>query len=161
MARKTIHELLDAARSGLERLSPAQARQAMRSGAALIDIRSDTQVARDGTIAGALIIARNVLEWRLDPDSGHSHPQAPGLTNHVILLCDEGYQSSLAAATLQQLGFTRATDVDGGFQAWRQAGLPVTPPGASPLATAGAPGLGGLARYRVQKLSHDDSFCTR
>jgi rhodanese-related sulfurtransferase len=112
-------------------------------------------VARDGTIAGALVIARNVLEWRLDPASGHRHPQAPGLADHVILLCDEGYQSSLAAATLQQLGFTRATDVDGGFQAWRQAGLPVTPPGAQPLplATAGAPGLGGLARYRVRKLS--------
>jgi rhodanese-related sulfurtransferase len=155
MARKTIQELLEAARSGLDRLSPAQARQAMHSGAALIDIRSDSQVARDGTIAGALVIARNVLEWRLDPASGHSHPQAPGLTDHVILLCDEGYQSSLAAATLQQLGFTRATDVDGGFQAWRQAGLPVTPPEALPLplATAGAPGLGGLARYRVQKLS--------
>ena len=145
MTRMTIHELLETARSGLDRLSPAQARQAMRSGAALIDIRSDRQVARDGTIAGALVIARNVLEWRLDPASGHSHPQAPGLTDHVILLCDEGYQSSLAAATLQQLGFTRATDVDGGFQAWRQAGLPVTPPGAQPLATAGAgaPGLGG------------------
>jgi rhodanese-related sulfurtransferase len=159
MTRMTIHELLEAARSGLDRLSPAQARQAMGSGAALIDIRSDTQVARDGTIAGALVIARNVLEWRLDPASGHSHPQAPGLTDHVILLCAEGYQSSLAAATLQQLGFARATDVDGSFQAWCQAGLPVAAPGtlslplAPPLATAGAPGLGGLARYRVQKLS--------
>ena len=153
MTRMTINELLETARSGLDRLSPAQARQAMRSGAALIDIRSDRQVARDGTIAGALVIARNVLEWRLDPASGHRHPQAPGLTDHVILLCDEGYQSSLAAATLQQLGFTRATDVDGGFQAWRQAGLPVTPPGAQPLATAGAPRRAGLASYRVQKLS--------
>lgn len=97
----------------------------MRSGAALIDIRSDSQIARDGTIAGALVIARNVLEWRLDPASQHRHPQAPRLADHVILLCDEGYQSSLAAATLQQLGFCHATDVDGGFQAWRQAGLPV------------------------------------
>jgi rhodanese-related sulfurtransferase len=125
MTRMTIHELLATARSGLSRLSPAQARQGMGSGAALIDIRSDSQVARDGTIAGALVIARNVLEWRLDPASQHRHPQAPRLTDHVILLCDEGYQSSLAAATLQQLGFARATDVDGGFQAWRQAGLPV------------------------------------
>ena len=153
MTRMTINELLETARSGLDRLTPAQARQAMRSGAALIDIRSDRQVARDGTIAGALVIARNVLEWRLDPASGHRHPQAPGLTDHVILLCDEGYQSSLAAATLQQLGFARATDVDGGFQAWRQAGLPVTPPGAQPLAPAGAPRRAGLASYRVQKLS--------
>jgi rhodanese-related sulfurtransferase len=137
MMRITIHELLVTARSGLRRLSPAQARQAMRSGAALIDIRSDTQIARDGTITGALVIARNVLEWRLDPASDHRHPRAPQLADHVILLCDEGYQSSLAAATLQQLGFTRATDVDGGFQAWRQAGLPVDPPGGLPVPVAG------------------------
>jgi rhodanese-related sulfurtransferase len=137
MMRITINELLVTARSGLCRLSPAQARQAMRSGAAMIDIRSDTQIARDGTITGALVIARNVLEWRLDPASDHRHPQAPQLADHVILLCDEGYQSSLAAATLQQLGFTRATDVDGGFQAWRQAGLPVDPPGELPAPVAG------------------------
>jgi len=131
MARMTIDELLAMARSSLSRLPPAQALQAMRSGAALIDIRSDSQIARDGTIAGALIIARNVLEWRLDPASQHRHPQAPLLGDRVILLCDQGYQSSLAAATLQQLGFAHATDVDGGFQAWRQAGLPVNLPGGS------------------------------
>jgi rhodanese-related sulfurtransferase len=125
MTRITIDELLAAARSGMDRLAPAQALQAMRSGAALIDIRSDSQIARDGTIAGALVIGRNVLEWRLDPASQHRHRQAPQLADHVILLCDEGYQSSLAAATLRQPGFTYATDVDGGFQAWRQAGLPV------------------------------------
>lgn len=128
----TIDELLATARSGLCRLAPAQALQAMRAGAALIDIRSDSQIAHDGTIAGALVIARNVLEWRLDPASRHRHPRAPQLGDHVILLCDEGYQSSLAAATLQQLGFARATDVDGGFQAWRRAGLSVTHP-AAPL----------------------------
>lgn len=100
----------------------------MRSGAALIDIRCDSQIARDGTIAGALIIARNVLEWRLDPASQHRHSQAPRLGDRVIVLCDQGYQSSLAAATLQQLGFAHASDVDGGFQAWREAGLPVNPP---------------------------------
>ncbi len=137
MTRMTIDELLAAARTGLVRLSPAQAEQAIRSGAALIDIRSNSQVARDGTIAGALVIARNVLEWRLDPAGSHRHPQAPGLADHVILLCDEGYQSSVAAATLRQLGFTRTTDVDSGFQAWRRAGLPVTPSGTqSPLLTA-------------------------
>jgi rhodanese-related sulfurtransferase len=121
----TIDELLATARSGLCRLSPAQALEAMRSGAAMIDIRGDMQIARDGTIAGTLIIARNVLEWRLDPASQYRLPQAPGLGDRVILICDEGYQSSLAAATLQQLGFAHASDVDGGFQAWRQAGLPV------------------------------------
>ena len=104
----------------------------MRAGAALIDIRSDSQIARDGIIAGALVIPRNVMEWRLDPASQLRHPRAPQLDDHVILLCDDGYQSSLAAATLQQLGFARATDVEGGFQAWRAAGLPVeqpSPPG--------------------------------
>jgi rhodanese-related sulfurtransferase len=102
----------------------------MSSGAALIDIRADSQIARDGAIPGALVIGRNVLEWRLDPASQHRHPRAPGLGDHVILMCDEGYQSSLAAATLQQLGFARATDVEGGFQAWRAAALPVERPGS-------------------------------
>ena len=75
--------------------------------------------------AAALLIARNVLEWRLDPDCAHRHASAPGIDDHVILMCNEGYQSSLAAVTLQQLGFARATDLIGGFQAWRAAGLPV------------------------------------
>jgi rhodanese-related sulfurtransferase len=125
MARLTIDRLLDQARLRLDRLGPAAAADAMREGATLIDIRSDTQIAQDGVVPGALVIARNVLEWRLDPDSGHSHPSAPRLEDHVIVMCNEGYQSSLAAATLQQLGFARATDLDGGFQAWRAAGLPV------------------------------------
>jgi len=85
------------------------------------------QIARDGGVPGALRIRRNVLEWRLDPDSGHRHPQAPGLDDQVVVMCDAGYASSLAAATLQQLGFAKATDLAGGFQAWRGAGLPVRP----------------------------------
>ena len=125
MARTTIDELLAGARRRLKRLTPAQALDAMRAGAVLIDIRSDSQIAADSTIAGALVIPRNILEWRLDPASQHRHPHAPDLDDHVILLCDEGYQSSLAAATLQQLGFARATDVEGGFQAWRAAALPI------------------------------------
>ena len=131
VARTTIAELLADARRRLTRLNPAKARQAMRAGAVLIDIRSDSQIARDGSIAGALVIPRNILEWRLDPASQHRHLHAPQLDDHVILLCDEGYQSSLAAATLQQLGFARATDVEGGFQAWRAAGLPVEEPSPS------------------------------
>jgi rhodanese-related sulfurtransferase len=131
VARTTIDELLAEARRGLARLDPAAALQAMACGAALIDIRSDSQIARDGTVTGALVIPRNVLEWRLDPASAHRHPSAPQLGDHVILLCDEGYQSSLAAATLQELGFARATDVEGGFQAWRAAALPVEQPSAS------------------------------
>jgi rhodanese-related sulfurtransferase len=124
----TIEELLAAARGRLCRLRPAEAMAAMRGGAALIDIRGDSQIARDGTIPGALVIPRNVLEWRLDPDSQHRHPRAPRLEDRVMVLCDEGYQSSLAAATLQELGFVRATDVVGGFHAWREAGLPVADP---------------------------------
>ena len=128
MARTTVDDLLAQAREGLERLDPAATAGAREDGAVLIDIRSDSQIARDGTIPGALVIARNVLEWRLDPASGHRHPEAPGPEDHVILFCDAGYASSLAAATLQQLGFRRATDLDGGFQAWRAAGLPVEAP---------------------------------
>ena len=125
MTRVTIHELLDRARGELCRLDPAAAYRALQSGATLVDIRSESQVARDGTIPGALLIARNVLEWRLDPDSGHRHPQAPDLEDQVVVVCDAGYQSSLAAATLKELGFGRATDLDGGFQAWQAAGFPV------------------------------------
>jgi rhodanese-related sulfurtransferase len=125
MGRATIDELLADARHGLTRLDPTATRDAMRCGAALIDIRDDSQLAQDRVIAGALMIRRNVLEWRLDPTSPYLHPHAPDLDEQVILMCNEGYQSSLAAATLQQLGFTHATDLDGGFQAWRAAGLPI------------------------------------
>ena len=125
VARATIDELLAGARHGLTRLDPTATRDAMGCGAALIDIRDDSQLAQDGVIPGALVIPRNVLEWRLDPSSRHRHPRAPNLNDQVILMCNEGYQSSLAAATLQQLGFAHATDLDGGFQAWRAAGFPV------------------------------------
>lgn len=101
----------------------------------MIDIRTDSQIAEDGTVAGALLISRNILEWRLDPASSHRHPQGPDLADDVIVMCDAGYQSSLAAAILQQLGFARATDLIGGFQAWRAAGLPlVSPVGGGSLA---------------------------
>jgi rhodanese-related sulfurtransferase len=127
-ARMTVDELLFAARSRLLRLDPDAARDAIAAGAVLIDIRSERQRERDGVVPDAHFVPRNVLEWRLDPVSGHADPAFGGdINRHVILLCDEGYQSSLAAATLQQLGFHRATDVDGGFQAWRAAGLPVAP----------------------------------
>jgi rhodanese-related sulfurtransferase len=140
MARKTIDELLAASREHLERLDPPAAAAAMRGGAALVDIRSDSQIAHDGVVPGALVIARNVLEWRLDPDSTHRHPDAPAISERVIVMCNEGYQSSLAAATLQQLGFERATDLAGGFQAWREAGLPVARPDSAPeLPTDTAP----------------------
>jgi len=124
----TVADLLAGARARLTRLDPRAAMEARRGGAILVDIRAESQIARDGRIPGALVIARNVLEWRLDPACEHRHPEGPGLDDHVIVVCDEGYQSSLVAATLQQLGFKRATDLEGGFQAWRSAGLPVAPP---------------------------------
>jgi rhodanese-related sulfurtransferase len=124
MARRTINQVLQSARRGLRRLDPASARAAQQAGACLVDIRTDSQIAQ-GQIPGALLIPRNVLEWRLDPDGGHADPRAPGLDAQVIVVCQHGYQSSLAAAALQELGFSRATDLDGGFEAWQAAGLPV------------------------------------
>ena len=115
---QTVDELLAEARADLERLTPAQARDAIEAGAALVDIRSDSQRERDGVVPGARFVPRNVLEWRLD---------ALARANaRVILMCDEGYQSSLAAATARRLGVD-ATDLDGGFQGWRASGLPVEP----------------------------------
>jgi rhodanese-related sulfurtransferase len=127
----TINDLLDAARRRLDRVEPREAAAAIRKGAVLVDIRSERDRDRDGVIPGALFLPRNVLEWRVDPASGHSAPGlGAALDRRIILICDEGYQSSLAAATLQDLGFTCATDLVGGFQAWRAAGLPVE---AAPL----------------------------
>jgi len=120
----TVEELLEDARAGLPRLAPQQAHQAAEAGAALIDIRSDTQRLDDGEIACATRIPRNVLEWRLDPACPHRCPELARRDLVVIVLCDEGYQSSLAAATLRRFGLDVA-DVVGGFQAWRAAGLPV------------------------------------
>ena len=131
MARRRIDELLDDARSHLDRVDPDQARQAVeRDGAVLVDIRSDNQRAQDGVIPGALHHPRNVLEWRLDPESEQPDPAlSSDLERRVIILCDAGYASSLAAAVAQELGYPNATDLIGGFQAWRAAGLPVDPPG--------------------------------
>ena len=123
----SIDELLARARDGLERVTPEQAAAAVRDDAVLIDIRSDSQRARDGLVPGAVFIPRNVLEWRCDPSSGWRDPEASQPGRQVIVMCNEGYQSSLAAATLKQLGLAHATDLIGGFQAWRAAGLEVAP----------------------------------
>jgi rhodanese-related sulfurtransferase len=121
----TVDDLLSAARARLDRVGPDEARAALEQGAVLIDIRTDSQRADDGVVPGARFVPRNVLEWRLDPASDHRDPELADPDSHVILMCNEGYQSSLAAATLHELGIARATDLDGGFQAWRAAGLPV------------------------------------
>ena len=127
MGRVNVEQLLAEARSRLERLGPEEARAAVANGSLLIDIRADSQRERDGVVPGARFVPRNVLEWRLDPASDYREPDLARPEAHVIVMCNEGYQSSLAAATLQQLGIERATDLDGGFQAWRAAGLPVEP----------------------------------
>ena len=123
-----IDEILSEARGRLSRVSPETARARQLAGALLVDIRYELLRSRDGAVPGALIVERNELEWRLDPRCEYKLPQAEHHDVEVLVLCDEGYASSLAALSLQQLGLCRATDVIGGFQAWAAAGLPVTPP---------------------------------
>jgi rhodanese-related sulfurtransferase len=124
---KSVEELLAEARTKLTRVEPREAQEAAERGDALVvDIRADSQRERDGVVPGAAFIPRNVLEWRADPASpGRDERLHAG--RRLIVMCDEGYQSSLAAAVLQELGLEDATDLAGGFQAWRGAGLPVEP----------------------------------
>ena len=122
--RRTIDQVLAEARTRLARLTPRQALRAAAAGAVLVDIRPAAQRGAEGEIPGALIVERNVLEWRFDPASAARLPQA-GYDLQVVIFCSEGYTSSLAAAALQDLGIRRATDLAGGFLAWQAAGLPV------------------------------------
>ncbi len=122
----TVEQLLAQARTRLSRMSPEEAQAAAQAGALLIDIRAESQRERDGVIPGAKFIARNVLEWRCDPASEWRDSETAD--RQLIVFCNEGYQSSLAAATLQQLGHPEATDMIGGFQAWRDSGLPIGSP---------------------------------
>jgi rhodanese-related sulfurtransferase len=122
---RTIDEVLAEARTKLKRLEPHDADAAAKDGALLVDIRPAAQRAAEGEIPGALIIERNVLEWRFDPASDARLPEA-SYDLQVIVLCSEGYTSSLAAAALQELGVHRATDLAGGYRAWEAAGLPVS-----------------------------------
>ncbi|BBH65801.1 hypothetical protein ACTI_24860 [Actinoplanes sp. OR16] len=124
MVIRGIAEILADARARLRRLDPAQTAAAVRDGAILIDIRPAAQRAEHGEIPGALVIERNVLEWRLDPRSDARLPFANNYDLQVIVTCQEGYTSSLAAASLQDLGLHRATDLAGGYAAWQAAGLP-------------------------------------
>jgi rhodanese-related sulfurtransferase len=126
----TIHEVLEQARRRLVRIDPLQAAEEQAKGALLVDTRTDTQRAAQGEIPGALIIGRTVLEWRLDPNSDMRIPQATDHQVRVIIVCAEGYSSSLAAASLQDIGLVNATDLIGGFHAWKAAGLPVETLGA-------------------------------
>lgn len=113
-----IDRLLARARAGLDRVTPERLADEAAAGALVVDIRSAEQRNRDGALPGAIVIDRNVLEWRLDPTCPHHLPEITGPEQRVIVVCNEGYGSSLAAATLRELGLARATDLDGGFQAW-------------------------------------------
>ena len=138
---RSIDEILAEARGRLARVTPAEASAALDAGAVLIDIRPAAQRAAVGEVPGSVVIERNHLEWRLDPASSAHLPWATGYDLRPIVICMEGYTSSLAAAALQDLGFGFATDVIGGYEAWRAAGLPTADadarsveiaPGASP-----------------------------
>ena len=121
----TIDEILDRARRRLNRVDAQQAAAELAGGALLIDTRTDPQRARQGEIPGALVIERNVLEWRLDPTSPWRIPQATDHEVRVMVICAQGFSSTLAALSLKDLGLRNAADVAGGFEAWQAAGMPV------------------------------------
>jgi rhodanese-related sulfurtransferase len=121
---RTVDDLLAEARSRIVRVTPHEAAARIADGAVLVDIRPAAQRAREGEVPGSLVVERNVLEWRFDPASDARLPHATGYDLDVIVLCSEGYTSSLAADALRSLGLHRATDVVGGFVAWAAAGLP-------------------------------------
>ena len=129
------------AQARIDRLEPVEAFAALESGALLVDIRSDGERERDGIVPGSLHVPRTVLEWRLDPDSPWRSPYACGLDERLVLVCDHGCSSVLAAATLADLGFERIGDVVGGFAAWRDAGLPVSRAAPTPRDATTLPGM--------------------
>ena len=133
---RTIEEMLASARARLVRLTPREAYREVSGGGVLIDIRPAAQRAGDGEIPGSAVIERNHLEWRLDPASAARLPWVTGYDHRIIVFCQEGYTSSLAAAALHDLGLHRATDLIGGFRAWTAAGLPSAAGGAGTVTLA-------------------------
>jgi rhodanese-related sulfurtransferase len=142
--RRSIDDLVAEARKRIEpRLGPEEAQRAMASGALLVDLRSRDERRRHGVVPGSLHIPRTVLEWRVDPGSGYTNPYVTGLESRLVLFCAEGFSSSLAAAILHDLGCTNATDMIGGFDAWKEAGLPVRSAADDPDPDPGElPGMG-------------------
>jgi rhodanese-related sulfurtransferase len=137
VGRATVADLLAGAR---ERIAPRQrVDMPLPVGALLVDLRSDDERSRHGVIPGSLHVPRSVLEWRADPDSPWRNPLLAELDRPLVLVCAHGFSSSLAAATMRDLGFTRVTDLEGGFEAWRDAGLPVV---AASDSTPALPGMG-------------------
>lgn len=125
--RRGIEQILASSREGVERVEPGALHAALARGAHVIDVRSARTREVEGHIPGAVVVERLVLDWRLDPGGAARMPDAPEPADEVIVVCNEGYHSSLAARDLRELGLIRATDLVGGFRAYRAAGLPVTP----------------------------------
>jgi rhodanese-related sulfurtransferase len=123
--RRTIEDVLSEARSRIRRYSPLEAAAAAGSGATIVDTRSDIDVRSEGRIPGSIYVHRNVLEWRCDPTASHTDSRLNDLEQPLIIVCNDGYSSSLAAASLADLGFTQAGDLVGGYRAWVAAGLPI------------------------------------
>jgi rhodanese-related sulfurtransferase len=121
-----VDTLLERARAGMRRLDPHETRAAVAAGALLIDTRTDRQRARQGELPDAIVIDRTVLEWRLDPRSPSRIPEATGHDLPIVVVCRQGYSSSLAAASLRAIGLHQATVMKGGVEAWLAAGLPTT-----------------------------------
>ncbi|GGU95432.1 sulfurtransferase [Kitasatospora herbaricolor] len=139
----TIDDLVERSREGVHRPGAREAHDAQQAGALLVDIRPAAQRAAEGEIPGSLIIERNVLEWRLDPAGSHRIPEAVGYDVEIVVVCSEGYASSLAAASLREIGLHRATDLDGGFVGWAAAGLPTRAGGSSPACGGSRARTGG------------------
>ncbi|MEU6077492.1 rhodanese-like domain-containing protein [Micromonospora sp. NPDC047074] len=121
-----VDALLEQARAGVRRLTPHQTVDAVRAGALLVDTRTDRQRREQGDLPGAIVIDRTVLEWRLDPASAWRIPEVTGYDQQIVVVCRQGYSSSLAVASLRALGLRNATDLIGGVQAWREADLPMS-----------------------------------
>jgi rhodanese-related sulfurtransferase len=134
-----VDRLVERARASYRRVNACEAAALGASGGLLVDTRPAAQRAEFGGVPGALVIERNVLEWRLDPTSPHRHSALTGADQHVVVICQAGYASSLAAASLRQLGLSNATDLIGGFEAWVQAGLPTAGPGFTSEGAARVP----------------------
>jgi rhodanese-related sulfurtransferase len=114
----SIDDILAAARARLDRVAPCDLEREQLDGAVIVDIRPVEQRTRDGALPGSVVIDRNVLEWRLDPACDHHISDIAGYDTRIVIVCNEGFSSSLAAATLHDVGLTRATDLIGGYQAW-------------------------------------------
>jgi rhodanese-related sulfurtransferase len=128
--RRTINDLLADARARIDRVAPDDVEAALAAGALLIDTRSSDQRREAGVIPGSVHVPLSVLPWRLDPEAELPDPALADPARWVILVCDDGYSSSLAAATLREIGYQRAADLAGGFNGWREAGMPVEPAGS-------------------------------